>query len=186
MCNLHISWEGSIVWIWERLHARSLSQASESPQVCATRVFFLSLFSCNFSDKWSPNVHRFLANMPSALKQRVETISAFIRTQTMIGQPLYTPTWTKTLIYEQLRMFLNIHTCLKSQAQSHNMGDMFFFFKKAVVGINDKSCFLLQQWLSHGLQGEYGVRDQQNGFFFLVQTLGVPISRVLYTTISEH
>ena len=34
-----------------------LLYASESTQMCATRVFFLSLFSCNFDDQLSPNLH---------------------------------------------------------------------------------------------------------------------------------
>ena len=35
-----------------------LSQASESTQICATRVFFLSLLSFNLNDQLSQNVHR--------------------------------------------------------------------------------------------------------------------------------
>ncbi len=48
------------IWIWERLQAWSLSRASESTQFYASRVFFLSLFSCNFNDQLSPNFHRFV------------------------------------------------------------------------------------------------------------------------------
>ena len=33
-------------------------EASESTQFYATRVFFLSLFSCNYDDQLSPNFHR--------------------------------------------------------------------------------------------------------------------------------
>ena len=42
------------------LNLRSQNQASESTQLRVTRVFFLSLLSCNFYDRLSSNFHRFV------------------------------------------------------------------------------------------------------------------------------
>ena len=42
------------------LYQPNLLKTSESTQICAIRVFFHLLFSCNFDDRLSSNFHRFV------------------------------------------------------------------------------------------------------------------------------